>query len=396
MKECAVNRERAVVANHQMAEVAEPREGTLDFPAPAVASQRSSVLGHRFASIPAMWRDQFDPALRQPLSQRVTVVTTVGDEAQRVLPRSPRAGSAAHADRRERRFRKPRFVRGCRTKVLSQRKTLAVDHHHPLRALAPLGFSDSSAPFLAGAKLPSKKDSLHCSCFRSLSSARHARQILSQTPCSSQSRSLRQQVAGEGNSSGKSCQRAPLRRIHKMPSSTLRSEARGRPPRRREPGRGSKGRIFSHWASVNRRPYRAIGPPAALLTLFISHFRQPNYLRIQALHPVLKQLLVSGSSAMRFKVKLGSTFKSLSWLQDSSCLAEFGPGWVFDGRSGLVRGAGGHFYRNSRGATYIDVSAFTVGWKNGQILYRSRKPNSSALIHALVRGKIDTSTTEPS
>src|SRR6266568_5794172 len=293
MKECAVNRERAVVANHQMAEVAEPREGTLDFPAPAVASQRSSVLGHRFASIPAMWRDQFDPALRQPLSQRVTVVTTVGDEAQRVLPRSPRAGSAAHADRRERRFRKPRFVRGCRTKVLSQRKTLAVDHHHPLRALAPLGFSDSSAPFLAGAKLPSKKDSLHCSCFRSLSSARNARQILSQTPCSSQSRSLRQQVAGEGNSSGKSCQRAPLRRIHKMPSSTLRSEARGRPPRRREPGRGSKGRIFSHWASVNRRPYRAIGPPAALLTLFISHFRQPNYLRIQALHPVLKQLLVT-------------------------------------------------------------------------------------------------------
>ena len=178
--------------------------GAFDFPAPAVASQRSSVLGHRFASIPAMRRDQFDPALNQPLSQRVTVVTTVGDQAQRFLPRPPRVGSAAHADRRER-------------------------------------------------------------CFRWLSSARNARQILSQTPCSSQSRSLRQQVAGEGNSSGKSCQRAPLRRIHKMPSSTLRSEARGRPPRRRERGRGSKGRIFSHWASVNRRPYRAISPPSALL-----------------------------------------------------------------------------------------------------------------------------------
>src|SRR5438309_1081834 len=291
MKECAVNRERAVIANHQMPEVAEPREGALDFPAPAVAPQRSSVLGRRLASIPTMRRDQFTPAHSQPLSQRVTVVTTISDQAQRLLPRSPRAGSAAYADRRERRFREPRFVRGCRTKVLSQRKTLAVDHHHPLRALAPLGFSDPSAPFLAGAKLPSKKDSLHCNCFRSLSSARNARQILSQTPCSSQSRSLRQQVAGEGNSSGKSCQRAPLRRIHKMPSSTLRSEARGRPPRRREPGRGSKGRIFSHWASVNRRPYRAIGPPSALLSSFISHFRQLNYLRIQALHPVLKQPL---------------------------------------------------------------------------------------------------------
>src|SRR6267378_740506 len=199
MKECAVNRKRAVITNHQRAEVAEPREGALDFPASAVTSQRSSVLGHRFASITAMRCDQFDPARLQSLSQRVAVVSTVGNQAQRFLPRPPRVGSAAYADRRERRFREPRFVRGCRTKVLSQRKTLAVDHHHPLRALAPLGFSDSSAPFLAGAKLPSRKDSLHCSCFRSLSSARNARQILSQTPCSSQSRSLRQQVAGEGN-----------------------------------------------------------------------------------------------------------------------------------------------------------------------------------------------------
>ncbi len=293
MKECAVNRERAVIANNQVAEVAEPCEGAFDFPAPSVASQRSPVLGHRFASIPAMRRDQFDPALSQPLSQRVTVVTTIGDQAQRFLPRSPRVSSAAYADGRQRRFREPRFVWGCRTKVLSQRKTLAVDHHHPLRALAPLGFSDSSAPFLAGAKLPSRKDSLHCNCFRWWSSARNARQILSQTPCCSQSRSLRQQVAGEGNSSGKSCQRAPLRRIHKIPSSTLRSEARGRPPRRCERGRGSKGRIFSHWASVNKRPYRAISPPSALLTLFISHFRQSNYLTIKALHPVLKQLVIS-------------------------------------------------------------------------------------------------------
>src|SRR5260370_21116465 len=174
MKECAVNRERAVIANHQMPEVAEPREGPLDFPAPWGAPQRSSVLGHRFASIPAMRRDQFDPALSQPLSQRVTVVTTIGDQAERFLPRPPGMGSAAYADRRERRFRKLRFLRGCRTKVLSPRETLAVDHHHPLRALAPLGFSDSSAPFLAGAKLPSRKDSLHCSCFTSFSSAANA------------------------------------------------------------------------------------------------------------------------------------------------------------------------------------------------------------------------------
>jgi hypothetical protein len=147
-------------------------------------------------------------------------------------------------------------------KVVSQRKTLAVDHHHPLRSLAPPGLADGRAPFLAGAKLPSRKDSLHFNCWRSFNSPRKARQISSHTSCSSQSRSLRQQVVGEGNSSGKSCQRAPLRKIHKMPSSTLRSLAGGRPPRGRDGRLGSKGRIFSHWASVSNRPYRAIGPPS--------------------------------------------------------------------------------------------------------------------------------------
>jgi hypothetical protein len=161
MKEGTVNRERAVITDDQMAEVSQPREGALDFLAPSVASQRSSVLGHRFAAIPAMRRDQFDPARGQPLPQRVAVVATIRNQTERFLPRPPRVGSPAYADGRERRFREPRFVRGCRTKVLSQRKTLAVNHHHPLRALAPLGFSDSSAPFLAGAKLPSRKDSLH-------------------------------------------------------------------------------------------------------------------------------------------------------------------------------------------------------------------------------------------
>src|SRR2546430_13457137 len=182
MKECAVNRERAVIANHQMPEVAEPREGALDFPAPAVAPQRSSVLGRRLASIPTMRRDQFNPALPQRRSQRVTVVTTISDQAQRLLPRPPRVGSATYADGRERRFRELRFVRGCRTKELSQRKTLAVDHHQPLRALAPLGFSDASAPFMAEAKFPVRQDLLHYRCFRTFDSVRNADQICNQTP----------------------------------------------------------------------------------------------------------------------------------------------------------------------------------------------------------------------
>jgi hypothetical protein len=165
-------------------------------------------------------------------------------------------------------------------KVVSQRKTRAVDHHHPLRPLAPLGLADGGAPFFAGAKLPSKKDSLQFICCRSFSSPRKVRQIFSQTSCSSQSRSLRQQVEGEGNSSGKSCHRAPLRKIHKMPSSTLRSGAGGRPPRGRDGRLGSNGRIFSHWASVNSRPYRAIGPPSG-----VNYSREPPLATITTLLP---------------------------------------------------------------------------------------------------------------
>jgi hypothetical protein len=175
--------------------------------------------------------------------------------------------SSSYPDRLERLLRKPDLRRGSSVKSDSQRNTAAVDHHHPLRPLAPLGLSDCGAPFLAGAKLPSMKDSLHFNCCRSFSSPRKVRQIASQIPCSSQSRSRRQQVAGDGNSSGKSCQRAPRRSILKMPSSTLRSFAGGRPPRGPGGRWGSKGRIFSHWASVSNRPYRAIGPPSGAVYL---------------------------------------------------------------------------------------------------------------------------------
>jgi hypothetical protein len=87
-----------------------------------------------------------------------------------------------YLDRRERRLREFDFRRGCRVKVVSQGKTAAVDHQHPLRPLAPLGFSDSAAHFFAGAKLPSRNDSLHFNCWRWFNSLRNARQISTKRP----------------------------------------------------------------------------------------------------------------------------------------------------------------------------------------------------------------------
>jgi len=293
MKESLVDGKRAVIAHHQSAEVAEPSEGALHSPPSLIAPQRPTVLGRRFAPILPMRGDQLDAAPGQLVSQRVAIVAPVGDQAARLLPGTTGAMPTPYADRRQRRLDELDLRRGSRVKVVSQRNTLAVDHHHPLRPLAPLGFADSAAPFWAGAKLPSRNDSLHFNCWRSFNSPRKARQIASQTPCCSQSRSLRQQVEGEGNSSGKPCQRAPLRSIHKMPSNTLRSFAGGRPPRGRGGRLGSKGRIFSHWASVNNRPYRAIGPPSGAV-----HFHDPpprgnNYRKFSPLYRVLKWVLVT-------------------------------------------------------------------------------------------------------
>ena len=275
MKEGLVNRKRAVVAHHQSTEVAEPSEGAFHGPPSLIATQCPTVLRRGFTSLLAMRGDQLDIALGQLLAQRIAIVAAVADEAEGLLPGTPGLMPPTYTDRRQRRFDELDLRGGGRVKVVSQRKTRAVDHHHPLRSLAPLGLADGRAPFLAGAKLPSRKDSLHFNCWRSFNSPRKARQIFSQTSCSSQSRSLRQQVEGEGNSSGKSCQRAPLRKIHKMPSNTLRSGAGGRPPCGRDGRWGSNGRIFSHWASVNSRPYRAIGPPSG-----VNYSRQPPLAKI--------------------------------------------------------------------------------------------------------------------
>ena len=279
MKKRPVDSQRAIPAHDQPAKVAEPGEGALNGPTPLVTAQRTAVLCRRLAAICTVRRNQLDSSLGQLLAQRVAVVPFVRNDPRRFLSRSTSVVRSSYPDRRQRGFREADFVGGRRVKEVPHRNSLAVHHHHPLRPLAPLGFSDSSAPFFAGAKLPSRNASLHCSCLRSFSSATNRRQTFSQTPCSSQSRSRRQHVEGCGNSSGRSCQRAPLRKIHKMPSSTLRSAARGRPPRGRFGRFGSRGRIFSHCASDNNRPYRGIRPPR---TLFMPGSGRSNYYQIRA------------------------------------------------------------------------------------------------------------------
>jgi hypothetical protein len=133
----------------------------------------------------------------------------------------------------------------------SQRNTFTVDQYHPLCTLATLGFSHCRAPFFAGAKLPSRNASSHFSkpFWSKLPSS--FRQASSQTPFSSHCCSRRQQVEGEGNSSGRKRQAAPVCKIHKIPSKQARLGAGGRPRLPLGLGAGSNGSTNNHCSSFN-------------------------------------------------------------------------------------------------------------------------------------------------
>ena len=110
----------------------------------------------RLAATLAMRTNEQHAALEQTPAQGIAVVTVVGDNPQWLLLWTPRVRHAA-----------PRFTPGCfRPRSLPpdwprpvgfQRNTLAVDHHHPLRAFVPLGFADALAPFFSRDKIAGTK-----------------------------------------------------------------------------------------------------------------------------------------------------------------------------------------------------------------------------------------------
>src|SRR4029078_10922702 len=80
-------------SNQQATVVTEPREGAFDDPPVTIATQATPVVIPA-AEVPVPIRDDgCDPASAQRIAQRVTVVPTVGDQARRLLPRSPRPAS---------------------------------------------------------------------------------------------------------------------------------------------------------------------------------------------------------------------------------------------------------------------------------------------------------------
>jgi len=267
MEEGAVDGKKMIVADQHAAELTEPGIGSLNLPASFVAPQFPPIFVFPRLVVLPIRSNQFDASPFPSLPQRVGIIAAISDHSLGFLPWP--ALRPRDTDFFERGIRKRNFCRRGTFQPNSQRNTFTVSQYHPLCAFAALGFANPIAPFLAGAKLPSRKASSHFNKPRSSSTPSKVRQALSQTPCSSHCFSRRQQVDGEGYSSGRKCHAAPVCRIHSMPSKQRRFDTAGRPrPSLRRFGSGSSGPISAHCSSVS-----------SFCRLFITEVHQPNSLK---------------------------------------------------------------------------------------------------------------------
>jgi hypothetical protein len=225
--------------------VAQPSKEAFDLPALPIAAQRPPILRWKLPAVDFMRSDHLNPLGLEGLIQGIGVVGFVTDETDRL----PFYKSVSESG-----FHKGRFVGGSARHATGDRKTRAVCHCHELRAFAPLGFSDAEPPFLAATKVPSMKHSERFNPPRSFKSSARVRRTAFRVPDRTHCWNRRWQVWWGGNSSGRSCQAAPVRRIQRTPSNTSRVSLQGRPrPSIRRGSGGINGLIFSHCSSVSRR-----------------------------------------------------------------------------------------------------------------------------------------------
>jgi hypothetical protein len=286
MKESGIHNEQVFISDDQPSEAVEPGKGAFNNESSFVSSQLAPILSREFLSVFPMWSNQVNPVIQKSLSQRVAVRGAIINKTFHP------GGFPFEGNGVQRFLDELDFVYRGRRQECSERNTRAVDHHHPLCALPPLGGTNSRAPFLAEAKLPSMKHSLHSSSPLLSSSSRNAPQMTSHTPSSSQIFSRRQQVLGLGYRLGRSLHRAPVFRTHRIPSSTSLLPAQGRPPLSLLGISGNRGSNFSHCASVSSFSFRAIGITSGPYIVHnISLMSSPFY---WVMKPVLITFFIAG------------------------------------------------------------------------------------------------------
>ena len=231
--------------------VLEPGEQSFDLPASTVPSKWASILG--FGAFPSrsVRSDQGNTVRGHLGVQRVTVISFIANDPFGVWNDEPPYEGL---------FDQLHFMRRSAVHVEGDRKTRSVCNCHDLGALPTFSLPNSGAPFLAGEKLPSMKDSRMSMPPRDRRSSAKARSISSKTPSFDHFWCQRWQVDLAGYRDGKSCHWAPVRRIQRIPLRTARGSVRTRP---RGSGRsfGINGSITAHCSFVKSiQPYINTSP----------------------------------------------------------------------------------------------------------------------------------------
>src|SRR6266436_3408453 len=158
----------------EAAEVVEPSEEALDFPAAAVTTKFTAVLGALAAAVVLVGCDEPDAVfLPEALVQRIAVVSAITDHSfwfgsgETLLDRG---------------FDELRFMRRSAGDAAGDRKTMAVCDRHDFTAFSSASRAASSAPFFAELKLASMKVSDRSSLPRARKSSASACKSRSSVP----------------------------------------------------------------------------------------------------------------------------------------------------------------------------------------------------------------------
>jgi hypothetical protein len=235
-----------VKAGRNPAELLQPRKQPLNFPSALIAPEWSAVLRPSLLPVRLVRGNHFNALLSKFSIKRVRVVSLIADQP---------CGTLGNKTLKESFSDKGDFMRRSTLRVDGEWKTSTVCHCHELRAFTALGLTNSPPPFFATINVPSMKHSDRSISPRVLRSSASASRTRRNVPSRDHCWNLRWQVWYGGNRSGKSCQRAPLRRIQSTPFITSRVSRHGRPfPSSRRGGSGISGPIIAHCSAVSSSP----------------------------------------------------------------------------------------------------------------------------------------------
>ena len=241
-----ISLDQIIITCRHPSELVQPRNGAFHHVAPPVTPW-PFMPRKAFSLVPSIlaWNTRNRAASSQTFSKSTDCVGPVSQQLSESLARPPT--TPRDTDPVQDRKRQLDFIDRTSFQKTRQRRPVAIDHQPPLGSQPSSAPAHTTAPFFAGAKLPSKIPWDNFNRPRLPNCPSKTRSTRAQTPFRCQASSRRWQDVFETYSDGMSFQRQPDFNTKRIPLIVRRSSARGRPFL----CRGNTGRINFHSLSDN-------------------------------------------------------------------------------------------------------------------------------------------------